>query len=291
MALGGLVAGSLLGILAAGFTDAGAVRNEFRSQYNQVVDAVTQVMQNAIQDTSQTADITQKIDIGRLQCGGNVNVINRADARLIAIGRIDARSAAQIQNEIAQRIQNDITNDTKITTNPFSWLPRNTTLTDISQNMTSVIRQTYTSTNLNSIRQSLIANQVITHGVIEAGGDCNITNEFNARIIAQASLQVLSQALFTNSFTQQAMTNLRNKYVGEGRGLFDFLGDFARILAFGIIGIIIVIVIVVIVGAVLRARSGTTAPTALANSFLPLLLASVFSGSKKEKTEKAEKAE
>lgn len=280
--LGGLVAGALLSSIATGLIGGGDVNNTTRLAYNQSVDAIAQVIQTAVQSTGQVATITQQIRVApgaTLSCGsGPVNIGNTAMANMKIIGDFTVKSAADISNAIAQKIQNDLTNDTTLTTSPFSWLPRNTTVSEIAQNMKAVVRSVYTSTNLNSMRQSLITNQTILLEGNLSGVGCNITNDFSMKMMAQNSMEVLSQALFANSFTQEAITNIRNKYTGTARGLFDFLGDIGRAIAIGIIMIVVVIVIIVIIGAVLRFRN--PAPTTGGGTSLSsLLLLSSLAGS------------
>lgn len=250
----GLAGGGLLmGLALAAFSP--GTKNTYTDTYNVYTESLGEVIQRAMSSTSQTANINQTIradGVDATLCG-SVTFSNGILVDATAIGTFDAKSSADIQNAITNAITTDITNDTNVKTAFFGSLPPNTNATDMERNIHQVVRQVYTSENLNSMRQSLQANQIISlHNVKLGGSTCTITNTIGVRLLAQNSLNVLSQALFKNSFTSQFMTSLRNKYVGVAQGIFGPLEGFLQTIAWGIVGVLIIVGLIVGVGLLLK---------------------------------------
>ena len=274
----GIAAGTLLtGLALSAFGDgnSGANSNTYTATFSQVTESLSEVMQRALQETNQSAVINQSITIAPdadFSLCSSTNIKNEADVQMQAIGTFNSQSAATIQNAVNQAITNDLTNNSNITTSFLSWLPKNTTLTDLNQTMHSIVRNVYTSENLNSMRQSIMANQNITiHGKM-GGTSCNITNKFSAKMLAQNSLQSLTNAMFSNSFTQEAMNSIKNKYTGTARGPLDFLGDIGKIIAYAVIGIVAIVIILIVIGMVIKLTTSKNAPAPQQNSALTTAL-------------------
>lgn len=281
----GLAAGALLtGLAVAAFGDgnSGANSNTYTGTFSQVTESLSNVMITQLQETNQSATINQNITIEPgtdFSLCGSTNIKNEANVQMQAMGTFNSQSAAQVQNAVMQQITNDLTNDSNIATSFLSWLPKNTTLTNLNQTMHSIVRNVFSAENLNSMKQSIMANQNITVNGKLGGSSCTVTNTFSARMLAQNSLQALTNAMYSNSFTQEAMNAIKNKYVATARGPLDFLGDIGKIIAYAVIGIVAVVVILIVIGMVIKlttSKSAAPAPQQQNSALTTALIASAL---------------
>lgn len=233
----------------------------FNVQSNAVVETLSNVIFSSMEKINQGVEITQNVVVGKninIQCTGNVEIINKAVADMESVGEFTSESVADIQNTVMNMIKRDLVNDANIRTGFLSSLPPNITNISVEDNFRSIVQNVYSVTNMNLIKQSVVVNQnvVIGDGTRISGAMCRIGNTISTQLMAQASLNALSKAAFSNSVTNSIMTSISNKYkaVAEGpldifRGLIDAIG-----LLLG--GIVIIVVIAVIVGIIIKLFKG-----------------------------------
>lgn len=264
--VGGVILGGLL--MGCALQAFGGTNNRYSDQYNLVTESLGEVIQRSMQSTTQAVLINQtiKIEGAIFYCPNGFSATNTNNVEGYAIGTFDSKSTAEIINAINNSISNEIRNDTNVKTSFFGSLPPNTNATDMERNIHQVVRQVFTSENLNTMRQSLQANQIQSfNNVLITGATCTLTNNMAVKMMAQTSLRALTQALYNNSFTNQFMTSLSNKYVGVAQGIFGPLEGFLQVLAWGIVGVLVIVGIVVGIGLVLKLTqkkpAETTTPT------------------------------
>jgi hypothetical protein len=260
---------------------------KYTSEYNQEVSIISQVIQRAMQQTAQSALIDQRISFNgsTIDCAGAVNIINQSTVNSQALGTFNTKASAQIANDITNRLTESIQNADTITTGFLSQpLPSNMTEAQIKRNISQVVRQTFTSENLNSMLQAVQVNQVINmqNTNIKSGDACTIGNFSAATLLAQNAMEVLTNALFTNHLTNEFMNNIKNSYNGTSRGIFSPIEDFFGVLRWGVIAIVVIVIIVVLVGGIMKllsSRSGAQ-QTTMGEDIRQMLLLDALTGSK-----------
>lgn len=286
--LGGAIAGSFLGLLAGGIFGSGN-STSYSATTNTYVDTLSQVMVTNLNSANQTARFVQNIvtkDV-RFECG-EFEVSNKADVNMQAIGTLDAQTTTKMVNQIMQWIRNDIENNTTVRTSFLGSLPPNTTVTDIYNNMSTVVRSTVSISNVNSIRQALLAQQQISigGGDVVSGAACRINNTLSVRMVAEAVLKAVSNALLSNTLTNAVMSSLKNTYNGTATGIFGPLEALFSAIGWAVAAVIAIVAIMIIIkvfGGIFSKKSQeqSTQP----NPLVLGLLASA-SGSEKEGTSK-----